>query len=55
MATPEEKPRDVESIYWVCSCLHCNRKNVIVKGDYLRNGDTISCGCIVSKNESLIA
>jgi hypothetical protein len=24
-------------------------------GDYLRNGDTISCGCIQSKNESLIA
>lgn len=55
MAKPEEKPRDVESVYWVCTCLHCKRKNVIVKGDYLRNGDTISCGCIVSKNESLIA
>lgn len=55
MATPEEKPRDVESIYWVCSCQHCGRKNVIVKGDYLRNGDTKSCGCIVSRNESIIA
>lgn len=55
MATPEEKPRNIDGIYWVCSCLHCGRKNVIVKGDYLRNGDTSSCGCILSKNESLIA
>lgn len=55
MATSEEKPRDVGGIYWICSCSHCGRKNVIVRGDYLRNGDTISCGCIESKNESLIA
>lgn len=55
MATIEEKPRNVESIYWVCDCLKCGRKNVIIKGDYLRNGDTKSCGCLTSKNESLIA
>lgn len=55
MAKPEEKPRDIESIYWVCECKKCGRKNVIVKGDYLRNGDTISCGCVQSKNESIIA
>lgn len=55
-ATPEEKPRnDRTGIYWNCDCLHCGRKNVIVFGDYLRNGDTTSCGCIVSKNESRIA
>lgn len=55
MATQEEKPRDIESVYWVCKCLRCNRENVIVKGDYLRNGNTTSCGCITSKNESIIA
>lgn len=55
MATEEEKPRkDKEGIFWNCTCLKCGRKNVIVFGDYLRNGDTTSCGCIVSKNESLI-
>ena len=55
MATKEEKPRDVDSIYWVCNCLNCGRQGVIIRGDYLRNGDTISCGCINSKNESIIA
>ena len=56
MATKEEKPRqDNTGIYWVCTCLKCGRQNVIVKGDYLRNGDTQSCGCLLSKNESRIA
>lgn len=56
MATAEEKPRkDVESIYWNCTCQKCGRTNVIVRGDYLRNGDTKSCGCIQSINESKIA
>ena len=56
MATQEEKPRqDNTGIYWVCTCTKCGRQNVIVKGDYLRNGDTTSCGCLVSKNESIIA
>ena len=41
--------------YWNCECLNCGRKDVIVFGDYLRNGDTTSCGCILSKNESKIA
>lgn len=56
MATNEEKPRpEVQSIYWNCTCTKCGRKNVIVRGDYLRNGDTTSCGCIQSRNESLIS
>ena len=55
MATEEEKPRnDRTGIYWNCTCTKCGRTNVIVFGDYLRNGDTISCGCINSKNESRI-
>ena len=56
MATEEEKPRqNVEGVYWNCTCTKCGRENVIVKGDYLRNGDTKSCGCIQSVNESKIA
>ena len=56
MATEEEKPRnDRYGVYWNCECLKCGRKNVIVFGDYLRNGDTTSCGCVVSRNESKIA
>lgn len=55
-AIEKEKPRHNRAgIYWVCDCMHCGRKNVVVLGDYLRNGDTQSCGCIVSKNESKIA
>lgn len=56
MATEEEKPRhDRYGIYWNCTCTNCGRENVIVFGDYLRNGDTSSCGCITSKNESAIS
>lgn len=52
MATEDEKPRkDTQSIYWNCTCLNCGRKNVIVRGDYLRNGDTKSCGCLTSYHE----
>lgn len=55
-AANEERPRtDRDGLYWVCNCLNCGRTNVIVHGDYLRNGDTISCGCVLSKNEALIA
>ena len=54
-ATIEEKPRnDRYGVYWNCTC-SCGRENVIVFGDYLRNGDTQSCGCMNSKNESKIA
>ena len=55
MATEEEKPRNNKTgVYWNCTCLKCGRKNVIVLGDYLRNGNTKSCGCINSFNESKI-
>lgn len=55
MATEEEKPRhDRTGVYWNCTCTKCGRKNVIIFGDYLRNGDTKSCGCINSYNESQI-
>lgn len=55
MATEEEKPRhDRTGVYWNCSCTKCGRKNVIIFGDYLRKGDTKSCGCLNSFNESKI-
>lgn len=55
-ATKEERPRqDRTGVYWVCKCLNCGKENVIVFGDYLRKGDTESCGCLNSKNESRIA
>lgn len=54
-ATEEEKPRhDRTGIYWNCTCTKCGRENVIVFGDYLRKGETQSCGCISSINESKI-
>lgn len=39
-------------VYWECRCLCGNI--ITVKGDYLRNGDTQSCGCIISKGEENI-
>ena len=55
MATEDEKPRkDRTGIYWNCTCTKCGRKNVIIFGDYLRKGETKSCGCINSYNESKI-
>ena len=54
-ATEEEKPRhDKVGLFWNCTCLNCGKENIIVFGDYLRNGDTKSCGCLNSKNESKI-
>lgn len=55
-ATKEERPRDDRTgVYWNCTCTKCGRRNVIVFGDYLRKGETESCGCINSINESQIA
>ena len=55
-ATKEEQPRtDRTGLYWICDCLRCGRSNIVVFGDYLRNGDTSSCGCLLSKNENIIA
>lgn len=59
-ATEEEKANKIQGhttqgIYWVCECLKCGNQHFVVKGDYLRNGDTKSCGCLISNNESKIA
>lgn len=54
-ATEIEKPRtDRVGVYWNCTCKKCGRKNIIIFGDYLRKGETKSCGCINSFNESKI-
>ncbi len=56
IATKEEAPnKKYGGTYWICDCLKCGRQNVCVRGDYLENGDTKSCGCINSMNESKIA
>lgn len=56
IASKEEQPRtDQTGIYWICDCLNCGREDVIIFGDYLRNGDTKSCGCVNSWNEGQIA
>ena len=59
-ATKEEKENRIKGknkngAYWVCECLRCGNPYVIVKGDYLRNGDTKSCGCLNSINEAYIS
>lgn len=55
-AKDDEKPRNNRfGVYWICNCTKCGRENIVVLGDYLRNGDTQSCGCMISKNESIIA
>ena len=39
---------------WKCLCKNCNRI-FITRGSNLRNGDTQSCGCILSLNEKKIS
>ena len=58
-ATEEEKQQKLQGknkdgVFWVCKCLKCGNPFFVVKGDYLRNGDTKSCGCLNSYNESKI-
>lgn len=56
IATKEELPKkESYGTYWVCDCLRCGKANIYIKGDYLENGDTKSCGCLNSVNESKIA
>ena len=55
-ATEEEKPRhDRSGAYWVCTCKNCGKENIIIFGDYLRNGSTQSCGCLKSIHEAKIS
>ena len=52
------REKDIDSPYGRCARIvrmGVLRKNIIIFGDYLRNGDTKSCGCIVSWHESQIA
>ena len=40
-------------LYWECQC-ECG-KIIIVKGDHLRQRNQLSCGCLSSKGEAIIA
>lgn len=44
--------RGKRSRYWLCQC-ECGSK-ITVRHDYLKNGDTKSCGCLTSKGELVI-
>lgn len=47
----ERAPNKNKQVYWTCQC-DCGN-SVIVRGDNLRNGHTVSCGC--KKSEVLAA
>lgn len=42
------KPNGTKIIQWKCVC-DCGNE-VVVRGEYLRSGDTKSCGCLTSEN-----
>ena len=42
------KPNGNKIIQWRCVC-DCGNE-VVVRGEYLRSGDTKSCGCLTSEN-----
>lgn len=45
-----KEPR--KRILWSCHC-DCGKESVIVRSDFLNNGMTKSCGCIVQKRKGL--
>ena len=40
---------------WLCECDCAARNKVLVTTDHLKSGHTVSCGCIKSKGEEIIA
>jgi hypothetical protein len=37
-------------VYWICEC-QCKDKNIVsVRGEHLKSGNTVSCGCVNQKN-----
>ena len=51
----EERSHKGKGVYWICKCTKCNSDKLIsIHGQSLRNGHTMSCGCINSKGEALI-
>lgn len=55
----EEDPRPAKTfvdktIHWICECQRCGTIKSI-SGRSLRNGDAVSCGCVKSIGEQLIA
>ena len=45
-------PKGVRSSQWLCQC-ECGNK-VVVRGSYLKNGNTKSCGCLQKEEASKI-
>ena len=43
-----------DEAYWICQC-ECGTVTQPIRGSSLRNGHTISCGCVSSKGEEKIA
>lgn len=41
------------SVYWVCQC-ECGRITQPISGQNLRRGETISCGCVVSRGNDIL-
>ena len=46
--------KDLTHSYYKCKCLNCGSE-VIVRGSFLTGGHTVSCGCIRSVGEMIIA
>lgn len=52
--SPTDKRTKSGSIIWKCKCI-CENKNIVyVSQSNLANGQVLSCGCLLSKGESLI-
>lgn len=41
-------PKGQKYIRWYCDC-DCGKKNIIIKGNHLKSGNTKSCGCLDSE------
>ena len=46
--------RGKQESWYRCSCLNCGNHNFETNGNNLTSGNTISCGCIISKGEHKI-
>lgn len=42
--------RQSKRIYWICECQCENKTIVSVRGQHLKSGNTVSCGCVNKEN-----
>ena len=57
-ATLKEKPisnSGQRTSYWICSCSNCGNSYFLASAASLSSGRLNSCGCLTSKNESIIS